>query len=276
MALCYFIRMFTLPRLHNLPIMKKYGFLFFLLLTSISLFAQANVRRTKTKGLIYTQEKTVNLSFNTSGFSFGYAKGKLKNYKVTPFWQFEFGRLKHPKSYKQVADITGNRNSKPYTYGKKNVFMTLRAMRGHKHYFSEKAKTKGVAVGMQYMAGLSLGLVKPYYLNIQRGVNPVDPTVGNITAEKYSEDNRAFFMDYHSIAGAASFFKGIKETKLLPGVHGRLGVLVDWGAFDETSKSVDAGVMIDVFPKAVPIMIDAKNYPFFLGLYLNFQFGKRS
>ena len=170
--------MFTLPRLHNLPIMKKYGFLFFLLLTSISLFAQANVRRTKTKGLIYTQEKTVNLSFNTSGFSFGYAKGKLKNYKVTPFWQFEFGRLKHPKSYKQVADITGNRNSKPYTYGKKNVFMTLRAMRGHKHYFSEKAKTKGVAVGMQYMAGLSLGLVKPYYLNIQRGVNPVDPTVG--------------------------------------------------------------------------------------------------
>ncbi|HHB79041.1 MAG TPA: hypothetical protein ENK85_07395 [Saprospiraceae bacterium] len=183
---------------------------------------------------------------------------------------------KHSKEYKQVTDITGIRNAKPYSYGKKNVFLTARLMRGQKRYLTEKAKTKGVAIGWQYLGGISLGLLKPYYLNLQRQADPANPQDFSTRAEKYSLENRDVFLDSRAIVGGASFWKGIGETSILPGLHGRLGVLFDWGAFDATSKSVDIGVMIDVFPKAVPIMIDAKNYPFFLNLYINFQFGKRS
>ena len=255
--------------------MKKYGLSFILLFVSLGLFAQANQRPAQTKGLIYTHEKAFNVSFNTGGFSVGYSNGKLKSYQKTPFWQFELGRLKHPKEYKQVADLT-IRNSRPYNFGKKNVLMTARIMRGQKKYLSEKAKTKGVAIGWQYMGGLSLGLLKPYYINLQRGNDPSNPLEYPITTEKYSEDNRAVFLDPRAIAGAASFWKGLGETKVVPGLHARIGVLFDWGAFDETSKSVDAGLMLDVYPKAPEIMVDAKNYPFFLNLYINFQLGKRS
>ncbi len=255
--------------------MKKYGFAVIFLLGSLGLFAQANYRSTQTKGLIYTREKALDVTFNSSGFSVGFTKGKLKSYLKTPFWQFELGRLKHPKEYKQVADLS-IRNSRPYTYGKKNVMMVARILRGQKRYLSEKAKTKGVAIGWEYAAGLSLALLKPYYLNLQRDVNPSNPLVFSTKPEKYSAENRDLFLDTRAIAGAASFWKGIGETKVMPGLHARIGVLFDWGAFDETSKSVDAGVMIDVYPKAVPIMIDAKNYPFFLNLYINFQLGKRS
>ncbi len=256
--------------------MAKYLLTFsFLLLTLVS-FAQANKRPTKTKGLIYTREKAANLSFNSSGFSLGYSKGKLKSYQTTPFWQFELGRLKHAKEYKQVPDATGVRNSRPFTFGKENVFFTARLMRGQKRYLTEKAKTKGVAIGWQYLGGISLGLLKPYYLKLQRQIDPGLPQEFALSSEKYSLDNRDVFLDTRAIIGADSFWKGIGETKILPGLHARAGVLFDWGAFDETSKSVDAGVMIDVYPKAVPIMIDAKNYPFFLNLYINFQLGKRS
>jgi len=251
--------------------MTKYLLLFSLLFLSMVSFAQANKRPVKTKGLIYTREKAMNLSFNSSGFSLGYSKGRLKSYQTTPFWQLELGRLKHAKEFKQISDATGVRNAKPYAFGRKNVFFTARLMRGQKRYLTEKAKTKGVAIGWQYMGGVSLGLLKPYYLKIQRQIDPGLPQEFAISTEKYSLDNRDVFLDTRAIVGAASFWKGIGETKALPGLHARIGVLFDWGAFDETSKSVDAGVMIDVYPKAVPIMIDAKNHPFFLNLYINFQ-----
>ena len=256
--------------------MKIYLLTFSLLFFAMVAFAQANKRPVKTKGLIYTREKAANLSFNSSGFSFGYSKGKLKSYKTTPFWQFELGRLKHAKEYKQISEITGVRSTKPYSFGKENVFLVARLMRGQKKYLTEKAKTKGVAIGWQYMWGVSLGLLKPYYLKLQRQIDPGLPQEFSIKTEKYSLDNRDVFLDSRAIVGAAPFWKGIGETKVLPGIHTRIGVLFDWGAFDETSKSVDAGVMIDIYPKAVPIMIDAKNYPFFLNLYINFQLGKRS
>ncbi len=256
--------------------MTKYLLILSLLFVSLMSFAQANKRPTKTKGLIYTREKAINISFNSSGFSAGYSKGKLKTYQTTPFWQFELGRLKHPKEFKQISDATGVRSAKPFSFGKKNVFFTARLMRGQKRYLTEKAKTKGVAIGWQYMGGFSLGLLKPYYLKLQRRIDPALPQNFSIKTEKYSLENRDVFLDSRAIVGAASFWKGIGETTILPGLHARVGVLFDWGAFDETSKSVDAGVMIDVYPKAVPIMIDAKNYPFFLNLYINFQLGKRS
>ena len=41
----------------------------------------------------------------------------------------------------------------------------LRVGMGAKRYFSEKAKRKGIAIGINYQAGVSLGLLKPYYLD---------------------------------------------------------------------------------------------------------------
>lgn len=255
----------------------KIKLLFFFLLASMQLFAQATILQAKTKGLIYTQEKTMDLGLCPGGFALGFSKGYIKSYHTTPFWHAELGRLKHPKEYRQVSELVGTRGAKPFVYGKQNSFLIARLLRGKKKYLSEKARTKGVAVGWQYAGGLSLGLMKPYYLKLQYDFDPINPNSGKIRTEKYDEDtNRAVFLDSRSIIGAASFWTGIKETKVIPGIHARIGVLFDWGAFDENAKAVDVGVMVDVFPKPVPIMIDAKNYPFFLNLYINFQLGRRS
>jgi hypothetical protein len=62
---------------------------------------------------------------------------------------------------------------------------------------------------------------------------------------------------------------------ILPGIYGRAGVHVDWGAFDEYLKAVEAGIMLDIFPKKVPIMVNEENRPFFLNFYISAQLGKR-
>ena len=68
---------------------------------------------------------------------------------------------------------------------------------------------------------------------------------------------------------------------IIPGFHAKAGIHLDWGAFDEFVKAIEAGIMLDVFVKRVPILVEnvdivnAENRPFFLNLYLNIQLGKR-
>ena len=55
---------------------------------------------------------------------------------------------------------------------------------------------------------------------------------------------------------------------------------IDWGAFDEFMRAVEAGIMIDIFPKKLPIMAPVngvdENRPYFFNLYVSLQLGKRN
>jgi len=50
------------------------------------------------------------------------------------------------------------------------------------------------------------------------------------------------------------------------------------GAFDKKAKAFETGVMLDVFPRKVPLMIEREgvgNSFYFAKLYISFQFGQR-
>jgi hypothetical protein len=66
------------------------------------------------------------------------------------------------------------------------------------------------------------------------------------------------------------------ETSFLPGVYGRASVHFAWGAYDEYVKALDIGIMLELYPREVPIMLIADNDPYFINLYLNLQLGKRN
>ncbi|MEM8907273.1 MAG: hypothetical protein AAGD05_05450, partial [Bacteroidota bacterium] len=146
-------------------------------------------------------------------------------------------------------------------------------------YFSEKAKEKGLAIGMSYVIGPSIGFLKPYYLDLFQLPNANGEQV--ITSEKYSDENADLFLNTGRIFGSSGFSKGLSEISILPGIHAKAGVHFDWGAFDEFVKAIEAGVMIDAYFQRVPLMVDndeienAENRPFFINLYLTLQLGKR-
>ena len=120
-------------------------------------------------------------------------------------------------------------------------------------------------------------MLKPYYLELLSAENNLPPVSTTITV-KYSEEIRDDFLDPWNIFGSSSWTRGLNELRPIPGVHGQLAVHVDWGAFDEYVKAIEAGVMFDVFIRSVPIMVDlpdVENRPFFINLFLNLQLGKR-
>ena len=231
-----------------------------------------------TLGVLYNKERVFELRLHTNGGAMSMQFGKIVTYYKTNYYQFDFGWVKHPKEYKQsITFNSGNpftQSSNSFTYGKQNQLLVLRGGIGRKIYFSDKAKRKGVAVGIDYEFGASIGILKPYYLKLNRiEDNGFDDY---ISTERYSEDNKDVFLDNTKIIGPASFFKGFGNISAMPGLHARVSTHFSVGAFDEYVKAFEMGVMIDGYFQRVPIMIIDNNSPVFINAFLAFQIGKRS
>ena len=148
------------------------------------------------KGVVYNKELAFDIRMHTNGFALAANIGKIKTYYLTKYWHFEIGEIKHPKEQRNSKDYPSNgRTSRSFIFGKQNNLLVLRAGMGAKRYFSEKAKRKGIAIGINYQAGASLGLIKPYYLEIIKG----DAPDVYIVSEKYTGDNDDSFLNFGSI-----------------------------------------------------------------------------
>ena len=233
------------------------------------------------KGIVYNKELSFDLQFlQTNGWSLGVNSGKIKTYYLTPFYHISIGELKHIKEYRQQSleslGVGGFGNNQSYILGKKNNLFAIRAGYGQKRYFSEKAKIKGLAIGISYEAGPTLGLLKPYYLDISY---PSDSGGKDVfRAQKYSEEIHDIFLERTRIRGSAGLGKGFSEIAVRPGFHAQASAHFDWGAFDEFVKAMEAGFMFDLFLGDIDIMVEAEgveNRPFFLNVFINLQLGKR-
>ena len=228
-------------------------------------------------GILYKEERSLEVRPHTNGAALSIQFGKIVKYYKTRYHQFDFGLIRHPKEFRQsITFHSGNpftRTANSFTFGKQNHFLVMRGGVGEKIYFSDKAKRKGVAVGVNYEFGASVGLLKPYYLHLSRLEE--DGFTDYVSTERYSEDNADLFLDDSKIIGPASFFKGFDKISFIPGAHARLGAHFSMGAFDKYVKAFEIGFMVDAFIKRVPIMVIENNTPVFINGYLSFQIGKR-
>ncbi len=231
------------------------------------------------KGVIYNTETSFDFRLHTNGpFSIGFNKAKIKTYYLTRFIHVEVGELKHPKEnrYNINRNFLSGPPTSSFVYGKQNALFTLRAGLGRKRYYSERARRKGVRVGLSYEAGPVLGFVKPYYLDII--VNESGGGRPTIIKLRYTEENLGQFLNPWNIAGYSGFFKGLNELSLVPGLQAQVALHLEWGSEDEILRVLEMGFMLDAFPKKIPLLIeldDNKNRPFFINLFLNLQLGKR-
>lgn len=242
------------------------------------------------RGIVYDRETAFDLTLFGNGYEFGVNIGKLKTYYRTEYFHIGLGELKHNREFKNRDGIVGGGsgrglNNRSYVYGKQNNLYTLRLGYGVKRYYTEKARKKGLAVGVSYEGGPTIGLLKPYYLELNR-TEVGGPTNPNI--EKFNGDNADFFLNTDRIFGAAPSINGLSEIKIKPGINFSGAVHFDWGAFDQYVKAVEVGIAADIFFSEIPILIDdvefnsvsvlpenVKNRPYFLNLYISFQLGKR-
>lgn len=255
------------------------------LLVAVPVFAQQqlpgdrNIYDAKSIGVVYDHELTFNAAIATPrNFFVGVRSGRLITYDKTRFWTLTFGDIRHSRERRENPDrvnIVNNRVSRAYVFGKQNQLYALRLGFGTKRYLSEKARERGVAIGYSYEFGPSLGILKPYYLEIEQAdAAPMDV--------RYTGDNLDVFINNQvNVFGASAWTVGLDEIGLRPGVHAKFATHFGFGAYDETAKSLEAGVMADYFIGNTDIMVESEltpgvsNSPLFLSLFINLQIGKR-
>lgn len=254
--------------------MKVFIVLFTFIFSSLLSFAQAPG---ELKGVIYNHELSGGIIVHTSGWGIFLDVGKRQELKKKTIYEFELTQLHHPKEVKQTIDFGfsffGINSPKPFFYGKQNNFYLLNTAIGRQFMITERAERKGVEVGIKLVGGLSLGLLKPYYLDL---LYPVDnSTTYRIVSEGYSAENADKFLDWFSIYGGSGFGYGWGELKFIPGLHLKSGLTFDWASYDDFIKTLEVGMILDAYYKKIPIMIIENNQQFYPNLYVSLQFGKK-
>jgi len=229
-------------------------------------------------GVVYSTERTFDARFHTNGWAVGVNMAKIKTYYLTRYVHIGLGELKHHKEQRVNLERPTGRGaiSRSFIYGKQNNLFALRAGIGEKRLLSEKARRKGVAVGYSYELGASLGMLKPYYLELNR--NPDLPGSIDTYSAKYSPEIHGSFLNEWDIVGSSGWSTGLSEIAFRPGIQGQIATHFDWGAFDEYVKALEVGIMFDLFLGKTDILVPVEgveNRPLFVNLFVNLQLGKR-
>jgi hypothetical protein len=180
----------------------------------------------------------------------------------------DFARVKHEKEVRIVNPAF--ENSKPYVFGQTNMTFALRLGAGRKKVLSKRLFQRAVVVNWNYYGGFSGMLLKPIFLEIYYRDN--DQISGFFNVEKYDPVKHT---DQSRIFGRTNFFTGLDQMKIRPGGFAKTAFTFEWGDVDEDIKAIEAGAVLDIYPEEIPILAFSKNQPYFLTVYLGFNWGSR-
>ena len=259
-------------------------FILTLLLTllsgSVTLCGQESLKRseydlTPLKGIVYFKEYAAGMGLHTNGINLGFTRGTITKYNITRFYQFQIGYTSDPRERMKSEYLPGFDGISSYTYGKQNSFYHIRGGMGKKVFLSEKAHERGIAVGYSFTGGLNFGILKPYHLILEYS-NELDRT---FRSEAYSEENAHLFLDPNKIRDKGGFLEGWDELSFVPGIHASVAAHFSLGAYEEYIKALEAGLLLDVYIRRVPIMVATEAHPsrfVFPSLYIQIHLGKRT
>ncbi len=222
--------------------------------------------------LIFHKQNAWGIKLTSDGYAAFYELGKLKTTTLTNLYSIEIGEHKHPKEERLTrGNFLGFAIGNPYVYGKINNFYFTKLGIGQQRLIGGKGNKNGVAVSAIYGGGLSAGLLKPYYLDVNR------QSGGGRYDVKYNNDDstRNIFLRTAEINGASGFTKGFNEMKFVPGVFAKAAMRFDYGRYNELLSAVEVGVNVEWYSQKMPILLLTKEKQLFVNAYAAIVFGKR-
>lgn len=213
-----------------------------------------------------TDELQGGLIFHTQGAGLTIRRGVYKNAFQIKWWGTDLVMFRHPKEVRTQNPIY--ENGRPYIYGKQNTLQLFRIWRGGQKLSTEKLRKDAVRFGQVWKYGLSLGVLKPVYLEIGYPDIPYD----YVATERY--DPTAHFSD--NIYGQASWTYGLDELDIVPGFHASYALDFEYGTVRHVQKTMTVGAAVDVFLES-PEIFAAKfeqNTPLFVTLFATFELGR--
>lgn len=247
---------------------RKKVFLLILFVYPLITFGQNSAFPDDETSIRLKNEAVGGVLVHQNGWGGFFRKGKHMTAYKKKMYDLEVVTYKHPKEYSIINPSYESASS--FVYGKLNSLLILRTGIGIQKVLYSKADRAGVEVKYSYYGGVSWGIVKPVYLDILHASS--EPYEYEINPEKYNEVRHS---SIDSIYGKSSFGYGLTDLKLYPGVYGKFGLNFEYGTYNETVKAIEAGIIIDAYPKAIPIMAFIPNNNIYFSFYISFMYGGR-
>ncbi len=244
--------------------------LLFLFSFSNKLWAQVEVKTNEDARFVYKKEWSGGATISNRGFGAIVRHAIItNNFKKIQF-EAEIVKIKHPKEIKVINPYYDN--AKSYVYGKQNAFYPFRFGIGTQFLLFDKAPKDGVEISFTIMAGPSVGILKPIYLEILKDNG--NPYYLDVVSEKFDKDKH----NPSNIYGYSGFNKGLNEISTMLGGYVKTGFNFDWSAKDDKILMIETGAVIDFYGKDIPIMANFSNVtnkPAYISLYASVIFGKK-
>ncbi len=217
--------------------------------------------------LVYSKQSIFGIQLRSNGYGFFIEKGKMKSQRNSSVYSFEFNEIKHPKEDKLPNGTGGFTFGNPYVYGKINNFYNAQFGFGRQRILGQKGNKNGVAVSVVYKGGLTLGLLRPYYIEVQ-------DNNGQSKSIKYTPQDSVLFLTGY-IIGGGGLGKGWSEMQFKPGVFARSALRFDFGRFNEVVSGIEIGLSGEFYSSKIPIMLFQEKKQFFYQGHIAVMFGHR-
>lgn len=219
--------------------------------------------------IAYRKHNVFGFKLTNDGWGLMYEHGRAQSIKKALLFQLDFAERKHAKEQKQANILAA---SSPFIFGKINYFYPVKLGVQQQLLFGNKSNKNGVAVTGNFGGGLSLGLLRPYYLE-------VNSDSGGRRAIKYNSTDSNIFASAQALANldvtSAGFTKGWNDISISPGAYAKAGLRFDYGRYNEMVSAIEVGVSAEYYFKKVPQLIYTKEKQLFLNVYFSLLFGRR-
>ena len=222
----------------------------------------ALVKQEEEGEIIFNKQNIFGLKLNTDGYGLSYEIGRFKSARVANIFQIELNEKKHKKE-KRTSLLNGfNFNS--VIYGKLNNFYQVKLSAGQQRIIGGKGNKNGVGVMAIYTGGVSVGLQKPYYVDvIDQAQQRYRKTYPEITDSAYQE------------TGASGFTVGWNRVQPKYGLTAKGALRFDYGRFNETVSAIEVGLNAEYYIQKVAQMAYNPEKNFFFNAYISILLGRR-
>ncbi len=225
-----------------------------------------NMLRMEEEGeLIFNKQSAFGIKLATDGYGISYEKGKFKTVNRTFLIQFELNEKKSPKDHKVAAAGYNGYNFNSVVVGKLNNFYEFKVAAGNQYLIGGKGNKNGVAVTALVTGGLSLAILKRYYVDVY------NPRTNADFKSTYPTIIDSGYIEY----GSSGFFSGWNDVTVKPGLNAKTALRFDYGRFNTTLTAIEVGLTGEYYFSKIPMVYLVPQQNFFFNAYLMILFGKR-
>jgi hypothetical protein len=219
--------------------------------------------------IVYKKSFAAGLKLTSDGYGGFVEKGISKSVKKALLFQIEITERKHQKEEKTTPFGIGG--GIPYVYGKRNFFYPVKLGVQLQQLLGNKSSKNGVSITGNLGGGLTLGLLRPYFLRMDTA------RTGQKVDIKYDSKDSLFFLraNTNATTEGPTFGKGWSNLKITPGIYVKSSVRFDYGRFNEMINALEVGLIGEFYAKKIPQMVYQKERNFFFSAYVALVFGKR-